>query len=161
MRRALLGKPAQTPQRDPASPQFSYHSYPFHLLSLASGRYNAAMERSLKAVGLDQPTWRVLTILAEDGTCSIGTIARAAVYKPSTLSRIVGRMQAAGLVRSTLREGDNRVVEVSLTEAGREAHARTRPISSRVFHTASDALSDEELETLATLLAKLAVRLDA
>jgi hypothetical protein len=48
---------------DPASEDFSYRTYPFHLLSLASGRYNAAMERALRAVGMDQPTVQDSSIL--------------------------------------------------------------------------------------------------
>jgi DNA-binding MarR family transcriptional regulator len=141
---------------DPAAEGFSYHTYPFHRLSLASGRYNAAMERALKVIGFDQPTWRVLTILAEDGPRSIGAIADAAVYKPSTLSRIIGRMQAAGLVEVAPRPSDNRVAEVSITPEGRAAYNRTKVVSSRVFQRAAAGFSPAEFENLSHLLAKLA-----
>jgi DNA-binding MarR family transcriptional regulator len=140
---------------DPLSPDFTYHSYPFHLLSLASARYNAAMERALKPLGLDQARWRVLVVLAEDGPQSIGFIAEAAVYKASTLSRIIGRMQVGGLVDVAPRASDNRVVEVSLTARGRDLHDRSRVASSRIFHRAASRFSPEELDTLKGLLRRL------
>lgn len=140
---------------DPLDSDFTYHRYPFHLLSLASGRYNAAMERALKPLQLDQARWRVLVILAEDGPLSIGAIADAAVYKASTLSRIIGRMQQAGMVDVVPRPSDNRVAEVSLTQAGRALHERSRAASSRVFHRAADQFTAAEFATLSQLLIRL------
>lgn len=148
-------RPSDRAAADPLSADFTYHTYPFHLLSLASARYNAAMERALKPLGLDQARWRVLVVLAEDGPQSIGFIAEAAVSKASTLSRIIGRMQAGGLVDVAPRTSDNRVVEVSLTAKGRELHDRSRVASSRIFHRAANRFAPEELETLNGLLGRL------
>jgi DNA-binding MarR family transcriptional regulator len=145
----------ENPASDPLSPDFTYRTYPFHLLSLASARYNAAMERALKPLGLDQARWRILVVLAEDGPLSISAIAEAAVYKASTLSRIIGRMQAGGLVDVVPRASDNRVAEVSLTAKGRDLHDRSRPASSRIFHRAADRFSAEEFELLSRLMGRL------
>jgi DNA-binding MarR family transcriptional regulator len=140
---------------DPLAPDFTYRTYLFYLLSRASARYNAAMERALKPLGLDQARWRVLVVLAEDGPLSIGAIAEAAVYKASTLSRIIGRMQKEGLVDVVPRPSDNRVAEVSLTADGRALHERARAASSRIFHRAADRFPPAELEQLRQLLARL------
>jgi MarR family transcriptional regulator, organic hydroperoxide resistance regulator len=147
--------PTDRASADPLSPDFTYRTYTFHLLSLASGRYSVAMERALKPLGLDQARWRVLVVLAEDGPRSIGFIAEAAVYKASTLSRIIGRMQAGGLVDVAPRASDNRVVEVSLTAKGRDLHDRSRAASSRIFHGAANRFNTEELATLTRLLGRL------
>jgi DNA-binding MarR family transcriptional regulator len=141
---------------DPASPSFTYHSYPFYLLSRASGRYNQSMERALKPLGLDQARWRVLVILADDGTMSIGDIAEAAVYKASTLSRIIGRMQTAGHLAVAPRPSDNRVVEVSLTPAGRALYERSMLAASPVYRRACETLSEAEFKQLSDLLIKVA-----
>lgn len=140
---------------DPAAAGFTYHAYPFYFLSRASGRYNRAMERALKPLGLDQARWRVLVILAEDGPVSIGDIAEAAVYKASTLSRIISRMQGAGHVSVAPRATDSRVAEVSLTPAGRSLYARSLEAASRVYRRTREALSEDELKALSQLLAKL------
>jgi DNA-binding MarR family transcriptional regulator len=155
---ALMPRPRSTPSvaTDPVAADFSYRTYPFHLLSMASGRYNAAMERALKPLGLDQARWRVLVILAEDGPLSIGAIAEAAVYKASTLSRIIGRMQDAGLVDVVPRPSDNRVAEVSMTAQGRELFDRSRVAASRVFHRAADQFTKAEFTALSDLLIQLA-----
>jgi DNA-binding MarR family transcriptional regulator len=152
-----MSDPRQTDSdaADPLSPDFTYRTYPFHLLAQASARYNAAMERALKPLGLDQARWRVLVVLAEDGPQSIGAIAEAAVYKAPTLSRIIGRMQAGGLVEVTPRASDNRVADVSLTAKGTELHDRSRVASSRIFHRAADRFSPDEFEALRGLLARL------
>ncbi|WP_158915588.1 MarR family winged helix-turn-helix transcriptional regulator [Caulobacter sp. S45] len=141
---------------DPVSPAFTYHTYPFYLLSRTSGCYNRAMERALKPLGLDQARWRVLVILAEDGPLSIGDIAEAAVYKASTLSRIIGRMQAAGHLDVAPRASDNRVVEVSLSPAGRELYARSMSAASRVYRRACEVLNEAEFKLLSDLLIKVA-----
>lgn len=150
-----MPKPKANAPRDPASPRFTYRTYPFHLLSLASGRYNAAMERALKPLGLDQARWRALVVLAEDGPMSISAIAEAAVYKASTLSRIVDRLQRAGLVSVTMRASDNRVADVELTAAGRALYEQSRDAASRVFRRASEQLAPEEFAQLSALLIKL------
>ncbi len=153
--RARPGETEQPPA-DPAAADFSYRAYPFYLLSRASGRYNHAMERALKPLGLDQARWRVLVILAADGTLSIGDIAEAAVYKASTLSRIISRMQAGGHLSVAPRASDNRVVEVSLTPAGRDLYARSMIAASRVYRRACEALSEAEFKLLSDLLTKVA-----
>lgn len=153
-----MPRPRQKPRVavDPVAPDFSYRSYPFHLLSMASGRYNAAMERALKPLNLDQARWRVLVILAEDGPISIGAIAEAAVYKASTLSRIIGRMQDAGLVDVVPRPSDNRVAVVSMTPQGRDLYDRSRVAASRVFRRAADQFTPTEFAALSRLLIQLA-----
>ena len=150
------GRVRSSSNSDPLSPDFTYHSYPFYLLSRTSGRYNRAMERALKPLGLDQACWRVLVVLADDGVLSISEIAEAAVYKASTLSRIIGRMQAAGHLAVAPRASDNRVVDVSLTPAGRALYERSMAAASRVYRRACEALSEAEFEQLSHLLDKLA-----
>lgn len=140
---------------DPASPRFQVEKYPFYLLNRLVSRYNVVVESRLQDVGLDIPYWRVLMVLGQSSPRSIGQLAEASVIPVSTITRIVQRMTASGLIRCAPLESDNRVVQVSLTELGRkklrEARKRTAPIYSKVIQ----GLTPHEFEELCASLGRL------
>jgi len=140
---------------DPADPLFELARSPFFWLSRVSGRYVLDMEVVLRRVGMDVPHWRVLMILHELDPASVSAIADLAVIKLSTMTRIVQRMQAEGLVVCAPRASDARVTEVRLTPAGAQAVERVRGPASRIFHQAFGQVSDAELETLTAVLRRL------
>ncbi|HEX7753221.1 MAG TPA: MarR family winged helix-turn-helix transcriptional regulator [Novosphingobium sp.] len=122
---------------DPGTPAFQVDKYPFYLLNRLVARYNAVIEDQLRAIGLDIPNWRVLMVLGELSPRGVREIAAAAVIPTSTMSRIVQRMEAAGLVTLDVSPEDARVTEVSLTRQGEaklvEARAATAPIYAKVI----------------------------
>lgn len=122
---------------DPGTPAFQVGKYPFFLLNRLVGRYNAVIDVRLRAIGLDIPSWRVLMILGEREPRGVRDIADAAVIPLSTMTRIVQRMAAAGLVASIDSADDARVTKVSLRPTGErklaEARAITAPIYARII----------------------------
>lgn len=122
---------------DPGTPAFRVDRYPFFLLNRLVARYNAIIDARLRAIGLDIPYWRVLMILGEHCPRGVRDIADAAVIPLSTMTRIVQRMAAAGLVLVGTSQSDARVTEVALTEQGEaklaEARAATAPIYAEVI----------------------------
>ena len=64
---------------NPGTPAFQLNKYPFYLLNRAVSRYNAIIEKRLRGIGIDIPTWRVLMILGEAAPRSVSQIAEAAV----------------------------------------------------------------------------------
>ena len=140
---------------DPAEPGFDYRRYPFYLLARAAGRYNRRMEASLKALGLDQGSWRVLIVLCEHEALGVAQIAEIVVYKLSTTTRIVQRLLRAGLVTCEPSRTDGRVTTVTITEEGRVLVDRSRPTARDVFGAALDGVSREDVETLCTVLAAI------
>ena len=85
-------------QYNPASPDFIKEEFPFYGLARVYGVYTMEMERALKPVGLDIPTWRTLFILNEHGSSSMSEISLHAIAKLSTVTKIVYRMKSEGLV---------------------------------------------------------------
>jgi DNA-binding MarR family transcriptional regulator len=140
---------------DPASARFQVEKYPFYLLNRLVSRYNIVVESRLQDVGLDIPYWRVLMVLGQKSPRSIGQLAETTVIPVSTITRIVQRMTAAGLIGCAPLESDNRVVQVSLTPVGRkklrEARKRTAPIYSKVIQ----GLSPMQFEELCASLDRL------
>lgn len=142
-------------QADPADPLFELAHSPFYWLSRVSGRYVLDMEAVLRRVAMDVPRWRVLMILHENDPASVSTIAERAVIKLSTMTRIVQRMQAEGLVACKPRPSDARVTEVRLTAAGSRAMEQVRGQASRIFRQAFQEVSDAEIVVFIGVLRRL------
>lgn len=144
---------------DPGTAAFRVGKYPFFLLNRLVGRYNGVIEPRLRAIGLDIPYWRVLMILGEASPRGVRDIAVAAVIPLSTMTRIVQRMAAAGLVEAGPSAEDARVTMVSLSPEGERKLAEARAATSPVYARTIDGLSQRDFDKLVDLLERLYVNL--
>jgi DNA-binding MarR family transcriptional regulator len=133
-------------------PDFRLETYPFYLIGHVDHRYTAEMQAAMGARALSRPVWRTLVTLDEKPGLSIGEIAEITLLKRSTLSRVIDRMEADGLVERRLRAGDNRVVEAHLTGAGRDALTRVSRIAAQQYARATEGLSEAEIAELVRML---------
>ncbi|RMF70991.1 MAG: MarR family transcriptional regulator [Alphaproteobacteria bacterium] len=147
-------------ESDPGHVAFRIDRYPFYLIAHTLGRYVRRMEKALRRVGADQPHWRILVILGERGPSPVSQIADLAVYKLSTVTRILQRMEAAGLVSMRRSRRDGRVTEVSLTPEGEAQLRRIRAVGSAVANEAFSGFSRAEILTLIELLTRLDAALE-
>lgn len=112
----------------------------------------------LQEHGLTINDYEALLLLAqaEDGRLKRVDLARRLVLTPSGVTRLLEGLEAAGLVERAACPSDLRVVYAQLTEAGRE-----RLSAASCGHVGSvralfeEYLTDDELETLASLLERL------
>jgi DNA-binding MarR family transcriptional regulator len=72
----------------------------------------------LDQLGLTYPQYLVLSVLGEAGDLTIGGIAARLDLESSTVTPLVKRLEAAGLLNRTRSLDDERRVEVTLTPAG-------------------------------------------
>ena len=93
--------------------------YLAYLLAQASSRISREFHREVEASGLSVTEWRVLASLSGSDGESIGTLAQLALTKQPTLSKVVQRMEADGLVERTGVRRDRRQTLVRLTRKGR------------------------------------------
>ena len=102
----------------------------------------------LDPLGLTYPQYLVLLVLWErDGRCAaVKEIGAALDLDSGTLSPLLKRLETAGLVTRCRAAHDERVVEVSLTDAGRALRQRIGGIPRQV--AAATGLTDPELVTL-------------
>lgn len=145
---------------DPTGPDFRLEDSPFYWLTRVSGRYMMEMSQLLRGNGMDLARWRALMILAEHEPASISTLSKEAVINLSTMTKIVQRMEAEGLVAASTRETDARVTEVRLTDAGRAALADVRALAGQVFRYAFDTLDDDAINELVGILRHLFARFE-
>jgi DNA-binding MarR family transcriptional regulator len=138
---------------------FTFRNWPFYWLARADGRYLQAMEMELQPLGLDVPRWRVLMTLHEDKCLSVSEIAGYAIIKLSTMTKIVQRMQADGLVVCRASSADRRVTEVLLTDAGYEAGRRAWQAADRVYKRAFRSMTPRRIRLLNEMLQEVSENL--
>ncbi|HYF18986.1 MAG TPA: MarR family transcriptional regulator [Ramlibacter sp.] len=94
------------------------------LLAQASQLISGEFHRIVRARGFTVSEWRVLASLEGAAPMSIGELARVAVMKQPTLTRVLDRMQTRGEVRRVAHDTDRRITLVAITPAGRRMVSR-------------------------------------
>jgi|HigsolmetaAR202D_1030399.scaffolds.fasta_scaffold00061_3 DNA-binding MarR family transcriptional regulator len=89
------------------------------------------------------------------GSCTMCTLAQETFQSGPTMTRIIDRMQSAGLVSRERDPHDRRSVLISITEAGRAKKAEAEALSRINISIMTRACSDQELETINNTLCKL------
>jgi DNA-binding MarR family transcriptional regulator len=112
----------------------------------------------LEPLGLTHPQYLVMRALWERDDRSISELGSALQLEPATLTPLLKRLQAAGFVGRARSTVDERVVVVSLTEAGRELRERALEVPRRA--AARTGMSVAELEALSDLLTDVVGRLN-
>lgn len=135
--------------------EFDAEQWPFYWLTRVTGRYLHEMEIALKAVGLDIPRWRVLMSLRGDKVLSVSEIADNAISKLPTMTRIVQRMEADGLVHCRQNAADRRVTEVILTDAGKIAGRQAWREADRIYARTFDKVAATDVARLNRILRML------
>lgn len=82
----------------------------------------------LGALGLTYPQYLAMLALWEGAPMSVGRLGERLHLDSGTLSPLLKRLEAAGLVTRTRSAGDERSVEVGLTDAGRTLRAEARDV---------------------------------
>ncbi len=98
-----------------------------YLMNRIMGRYNAALQDEMVALGLTTPQMRSLAVLSVIDGILIRELAVYAVVQQSTLSRALDALAKDGLIRRETDADDSRATRVFLTGAGREAYERLWP----------------------------------
>jgi DNA-binding MarR family transcriptional regulator len=128
-------------------------------LYAASRAMTSCYRPLLDALDLTYPQYLVLLVLWERGDTTVTGIGHELQLETGTLSPLLKRLEAAGMITRRRREGDERSVLVSLTDAGRALEARAAEAQSHVG--AAIGLSRAEIGELRETLHRLADRLRA
>ncbi|WP_308186125.1 MarR family transcriptional regulator [Streptomyces sp. MNU76] len=99
-------------------------------LYAASRAVTARYRPLLDELGLTYPQYLVMLVLWEQDSISVRDLGTALQLESSTLSPLLKRLEAGGLLRRERRTDDERSVSIRLTDAGArlEQRARTVPV---------------------------------
>lgn len=95
------------------------HDYLAYLLARASHQVSQEFHREVERAGLSVPEWRVLATLSRGGAITLGELAETVLAKQPTVTKLVIRMEAAGLVSRATGTTDRRQALVNITPEGR------------------------------------------
>jgi DNA-binding MarR family transcriptional regulator len=113
----------------------------------------------LDALGLTYPQYLVMLVLWERGPATVKELGTALDLDSGTLSPLLKRLEAAGLVRRRRCAEDERVVRIHLTEAGDALRARATGVPRKLSGATGMALAD--LEELRENLVRLTQEITA
>ncbi len=114
---------------------------------------NKVYRKLLGPLGLTYPQYLVLMVLWEDDERTVSAIGERLYLDSATLTPLLKRMEAAGLVRRARALADERQVVVSLTGEGRALEDKAQAIPSEVL--CATGCTPETLRRLKTELESL------
>jgi len=114
-----------------------------------------AFDERARSIGVTRPQWRVLTILARNEGINQGALADRLEVEPITLSRMVDRMQDAGLVERRADPADRRAWRLYLTDNAAPLIADLRALGAVLSDDTLEGLSEAEREQLGDLLERI------
>ncbi|MER7708436.1 MarR family transcriptional regulator [Kitasatospora sp. NPDC097605] len=127
-------------------------------LNAASRAFGGVYRVLLKDLGLTYPQYLVMLVLWEHGDLPVKRIGEYLRLDSGTLSPLLKRLEAAGLVRRERSPEDERSVTVSLTDEGSALRERAGRVPRRLL--AATGLPVEELAALRALLDQVTLALD-
>jgi MarR family transcriptional regulator for hemolysin len=125
------------------------------LVQRAAKELNRAFDEALAAVGGSATTWRALSSLKNADLRTQGELAAAMGIRQPTLSQHLDGLERAGLITRERPDGNRRVQQVSLTEAGEQLFLRLRRAAAAFDGRLQAGLDDDEVAELRRLLDQL------
>jgi DNA-binding MarR family transcriptional regulator len=123
------------------------------LLSEASRKATADLERVLRPKGIPVEYWRVLEVLADENGRPMSALAEAVSMRLPTLSKLVDRMVADALVQRAADPQDLRRVLVYISDLGLQLVTGLREKVRRQRTALEASLGQEHGAALKRLLA--------
>ena len=120
----------------------------------AANRVTRLYRPLLDALGLTYPQYLVMLVLWEASPRTVGAVGEALDLESSTLTPLLKRMEAQGLVVRARDPEDERRVIITLTEKGAALREQAKAVPEKLFCQLALPLEDlgdlrERLKTLA------------
>ena len=135
-----------------ATPEPFYGDYLPYVVARAAFLILSDFHALLKRFRMPVLEWRVLATLSGGRGYTIGALARVALCKQPTLSRLVDRLEARGLVRREAAPEDLRQSVVVITARGRKRIAPVLATARRHEKRVLEGFGKRDVATLKRLL---------
>lgn len=111
----------------------------------------------LKPLNLTYSQYLVMLVLWEHDTLDVSEIGQRLFLDSATLTPLLKRLEAAGLISRQRSRQDERHVEISLTDAGQALQEKAAPVQAAIYE--ATRCSADELKHLKGLLEHLRLNL--
>ncbi len=144
----------QTTQREDAGQPRSAHLN----IKIAAQRFDDAVEEICQRHGISQAQYGILWVICLSPKSKRGVpvkeVADGLITRASDATRLIDRLEAAGLVERLNNPDDRRSVLVRATTQGRRSFTAVSPEIEKYHHEAWAHLTSQDLATLDRLLLK-------
>jgi DNA-binding MarR family transcriptional regulator len=112
-------------------------------------------DRRLAEHDLTHAQWVPLFKLAHGECSTMAELARALQLDPAAMTRALDRLEAKGLVQRVRSSSDRRVLNLELTDTGRQLAAVVPSVLSDILNLHLEGFSHDEWRTLVDLLRRM------
>ncbi|WAC53605.1 MarR family winged helix-turn-helix transcriptional regulator [Gordonia sp. SL306] len=131
-------------------------------LAVANRSVLKIYRRLLEPLGLTHPQYLVMLALWETSPRAVKDIGHVLQLDSATLSPLLKRLEASGLVIRQRRDDDERNVDVALTDTGRDLRTKALDIPQAVVSALGSDMSDlEQLHAVLTRVNAAALRAES
>jgi DNA-binding MarR family transcriptional regulator len=155
----MTATPTPRPQAPPDGDYLRLEQQICFSLNAASRAFGGVYRVLLKDLGLTYPQYLVMLVLWEHGELPVKKVGEHLRLDSGTLSPLLKRLEAAGLVRRERSARDERSVRVQLTDEGTALRERALVVPRRI--AAATGFELDEIRELRTRLDRLTSALDA
>jgi len=113
------------------------------------------LEAALQPLGVTTTQFRILVTLSHGEKRSSAKLSRMFGVKPQTMIKQIVNLESNGLIERNLAKGSKRVLEVSMTEAGRVALRACEKAATAVEADIFSCFAPGELGTYRALMEKV------
>lgn len=131
-----------------------YEAFPQYWINHLSFQLRKQLEQAFSAQGqrATAEEWSMLLILNKHGALSPRDLSQLTLRDPTTVSRLLDRLETRELITRVRVRKDRRVVDIEMTDAGRALFANLAAIARVVIERSLDGISDSDIaQTIKTL----------
>lgn len=139
---------------DHAEPQSQGRQIGF-LLNDTARLFRREFDAQCRCSGITVLQWRLLASLRRNEGIAQGPLAELIEVEPITLSRMIGRLGAMGLVERRHDPADRRVRRLYLTGKGSASLDAIAPVSLAVGAAATQGIAEADLAALIAVLQRM------
>jgi DNA-binding MarR family transcriptional regulator len=125
------------------------------LLAMSSALISSEFHHIVKDHGFSVTEWRILATLTDSDGVSVGRLADIALSKQPTVTRLVDRMSARGLVCKATHPNDRRKTVIRITPQGRDIIASLIAQAKAHEHRVLEPFGHARAEELKTILREI------
>ena len=126
-----------------------------YMIARVNRRLEEELARRLRPDGVPIEQFRILSALGRKGPQTMGALAADALVERPTLTKIIDRMAAAGLVFRRPDDQDRRRIHIVMAPEGEALWAELEAVSAAQERELADRLDDGRTRALRALLREL------
>lgn len=112
------------------------------------------LDRRMADLGLTDAQWKPLLLLRQGGCATAVELSRIACNDAGSVTRMLDRLEAKGLVRRARSDKDRRVINLELTPEGEDVVRQIPDIITRLANEVLAGFSRDEFEQFTDLLTR-------